>query len=235
MGDEVETRIKSLEESEADTKDLLQEVGLLIKEETKKHQNLDQKIGELDALVKTLQNFKIKGETEFRDLKSKVDEKESRLKDLEDFKVKEVARKEAEYASKKKDEENEKIKKAENISEEDNKLKALLARIVEEECRVKKLEEDRIKEDAEINELKIKLIEKESRIKNLEDFQNKEEARRKAWKETREKEDKKRSEETQKYFAMIGILVTTATSLGLFYIDHMYKKSDVKKIKYKSD
>jgi len=100
---------------------------------------------------------------------------------------------------------------------------------------VKRLEEDRIKEDAEMNELKIKLVEKESRIKALEDFQNKEEARRKAWKETREKEDKKRSEEAQKYFFYIGILVTTVTSLGLFYIDHMYKKSNVKKVKYQSE
>merc|ERR1712013_565545 len=201
--DELEHRIKSLDESKINTKDLLQGIGLQIKE----------------------------GETEFKDLKLKVEDKDSRLKELEDFKVKELARKEAETESKKKVDENEKVKKAENVSEEDNKLKALIHRITEEEARLKKLEEDRIKEDSEINELKIKLVEKEGRIRALEDFQNKEEARRKAWKETREKEDKKRSEETQKYFAMIGILVTTATSLGLFYIDHMYKKSDVKKIK----
>ena len=233
--DELENRIKSLDESKINTKDLLQGIGLQIKEGETKVGSLDQKMVEIDGLVKNLQNFRIKGETEFKDLKLKVEDKDSRLKELEDFKVKELARKEAETESKKKVDENEKIKKAENVSEEDNKLKALIHRITEEEARLKKLEEDRIKEDSEINELKIKLVEKEGRIRALEDFQNKEEARRKAWKETREKEDKKRSEETQKYFAMIGILVTTATSLGLFYIDHMYKKSDVKKIKYKSE
>ena len=77
-----------------------------------------------------------------------------------------------------------------------------------------------------MNDLKQKLADKEVRIKALEDFRVKEEARRKAEKETREKTEKKRSEETQKYFAMIDILVTTVTSAGLFYIDHMYKKSN---------
>merc|ERR1712106_311679 len=212
--DDAEDRIKILEESKIDSKALLHEVSLQLKEEETKLRTLDHKYHEHEAFLKNLQDFKIRGATE------------SRVKDLEDFKVKEIARKEAETESKRKGDEDEKIKKAESFSEEDSKLKALGARIAEEESRVRKLEENRIKEDAEINELKIKLVEKEGRIKALEDFRVKEEARRKAEKETREKAEKKRSEETQRYFAMIGILVTSATSFGLFYIDHMYKKSN---------
>jgi len=59
--DELENRIKSLEESKADTKDLLQGVGLQIKEGETKVGSLDQRMAEIDALVKTLQNLKSRG------------------------------------------------------------------------------------------------------------------------------------------------------------------------------
>jgi len=222
-----EERIKTLEDSKVDAKALLQEVILKVKEQETKVRSLDQRILEQESELKTLQDFKVKGGIEFKDLKSKVEVKESRLKDLEDFKLKEIAKREAEVESRQKGEEDNKIKQAENFSVEENKLKALGDKIADEESRLKKLEEERMKEAADINELKLKLVEKEGRIKALEDFRVKEEARRKAEKETREKTEKQRSEETQKYFAMIGILVTTATSLGLFFIDHMYKKTNV--------
>lgn len=224
---DAENRIKTLEDFKVDSKALLQEVTLKVKEKETKVRSIDQKILELEAKYKSMQDFKVKGEIEFKDLKLKVDCKESKLKDLEDFKVKEIARKEAEIESRQKWLENNKIKQAENLSVEENKLKALGDRIADEESRLKKLEEDMMKEAADINELKLKLVEKEGRIKALENFKVKEEARRKAEKETREKTEKERSEEAQKYFVMIGILVTTATSLGLFYIDHMYKKTNL--------
>eukprot|EP00092_Neocalanus_flemingeri_P006408 GFUD01006898.1.p1 GENE.GFUD01006898.1~~GFUD01006898.1.p1 ORF type:complete len:376 (-),score=125.56 GFUD01006898.1:89-1216(-) len=223
--DDAEIRIKTLEDFKSDSKSLLHELRLKVAEEETKIKALDLRIIEHESVFKKVQDFKIRGETEFKDLKLKVEDREVRLKDLEDYRVKEEARKQAKDESRKQTEEEKKLKQVGELSEEENKLKALGSRIAEEEARVKKLEEGKIKEETEINDIKLKLAEKESRIKVLEEFRVKEEARRKAEKETREKTEKKRSEETQKYFAMIGILVTTATSAGLFYIDHMYKKS----------
>lgn len=217
-------RLNPLEESRVEARALIQKMTEKLHEEELKLKYLDERLGDELGRIKIIEEFKVKGVSEIKEIKERLIEMLMKIKYLEESRVKD-AESNAELQLRRKTEEDE---RALVRDDQNNRITALKEKITKEESRITKLCDLFSRNDAELQELRAKLKEKEIRIKALEDIRVKDEARRKAEADTRLKrqneQSKKQSEENQRNFAILGILVTVISSGGVFYIDNQNKK-----------